>query len=170
LGGARGGRGPAGPAPTATTTTGVESTAPLPAALVTGTPRGVAPLTVLDSPLGTVVLTRVRFGTHAPLTFAPDTGSSQSVVDTGTAANLSLSPVNVDARQETVCSTITISEVSSGPWSVGGVALVPQALGTLSLGPVSSAGFSGLLGSDAMRRFGSVVFDYAGGRLILGAG
>jgi predicted aspartyl protease len=102
--------------------------------------------------------------------FAPDTGSSQSAIDTRSAQRLGLARVPVDARQETVCSTITVSEVSSGRWSAGGVALAPQALGTVAIGPLSSVGLSGLLGSDAMRRFGSVVFDYAGGRLVLGAG
>ncbi len=43
-----------------------------------------------------------------------------------------------------------------------------QALGTANL--ITSGPAAGLLGADEMNRYGSVVFDYRGGRLILGAG
>ena len=124
----------------------------------------------VESALGEVVITvPLRVGGHSE-TFAPDTGSSQTVIDSGTAMALHLRATNVAARQTTVCSYVTIPLVSSGPWSVAGQPLRRQLIGSINLGAVQLAGFSGLLGSDAMSQFGSVVFDYSGGLMVFGAG
>jgi hypothetical protein len=41
-------------------------------------------------------------------------------------------------------------------------------MGTADL--ISSGPAAGLLGADVMNRYGSVIFDYRAGRLLLGAG
>ena len=64
-----------------------------------------------------------------------------------------------------MCSSITTPLVHSGPWSIPGVSLYQQLIGTAPFGPIGQAG---LLGSDQLIRYGWVVFDYRGGRLILG--
>ncbi|HVA06513.1 MAG TPA: hypothetical protein VNG12_07240, partial [Acidimicrobiales bacterium] len=71
-------------------------------------------------------------------------------------------------RQTTVCSIVTVPLVHSGSWSLPGVALRPQLIGSVDLGPISSNGTVGLIGSDVLKQFGWVILDYSGGRLILG--
>ena len=49
-----------------------------------------------------------------------------------------------------------------------GQSLFPQLVGDTSFGTIGLAGTQGLLGSDQLKRYGWVVLDYAGGRLVLG--
>jgi hypothetical protein len=97
-----------------------------------------------------------------------DTGSSQSVVANAAAKSAHLSGTDLAQRQATVCSTITVPLVHSGPWSIPGVTLHRQLIGATNFGPISSGGTQGLLGSDQLKRYGWVIFDYAGGRMVLG--
>ena len=57
---------------------------------------------------------------------------------------------------------ITVPLVHSGSWSVPGLALHPQLIGSTNFGTISLSGTQGLLGSDQLRRYGWVVLDYAG--------
>jgi hypothetical protein len=41
-------------------------------------------------------------------------------------------------------------------------------VGDTSFGTIGLGGTQGLLGSDQLKRYGWVVFDYTGGRLVLG--
>jgi hypothetical protein len=59
--------------------------------------------------------------------------------------------------------------VRTGPWSLPGVALHNQLIGETTFGPVSLGGTEGLFGSDQLKRYGWVVLDYTGGRLVLGS-
>ena len=79
-----------------------------------------------------------------------------------------LAPSDLAQRQTTVCSTITVPLVHSGSWSLPGVVLHSQLLGSVNFGPIGAGGTAGLLGSDQLQRFGWVIFDYRGGRLVLG--
>jgi hypothetical protein len=144
--------GPSGPAPTA----------------LTGGQGTTVPVTV--SPLtGDISLSvAVRFAGGARRSFIVDTGSSQSVVSSSVAKSESLRSTELAQRQATVCSTITVPLVHSGVWSVPGVVLAPQLLGDTGFGAIGAGGIDGLLGSDQLRRFGWVVLDYSGGRLVLG--
>lgn len=142
---------------------------PTPQSLLSGTTTGSVPAKVITGPGLAEVLTDVRVGGHRPMLWAVDTGSSQSVVARSAQRTLGLRPTNVWERQTTVCSTITVHLYRSGPWAVGAVPLVRGPIATVDLGPVGSAGFIGLLGSDQLAHFSWVVFDYAGGRLVLGA-
>ena len=97
-----------------------------------------------------------------------DTGSSQSVVSSLVARGLPLQRTDLAQRQSTVCSVITVPLVHSGPWSVPGLALHPQLIGSTDFGAITESGTQGLLGSDQLRRYGWVVLDYAGGQMVLG--
>ena len=143
------------------------ATTPLPAALVKGTPQIVAPMHVDDSRQGVGILIRVKLA-KAGGDFTPDTGASVSAIDGGVAAKNGLARLSSTSQQSTVCTTLNAHEVKSGPWSLAGKPLTPQTLVTVKL--LLLTGNSGLLGADQMSRFGSVVFDYRGGRLVLGAG
>jgi hypothetical protein len=160
--------GPERPGPARKITISGPSAAPVPAVLLRGKPAVVAPMTVTSEPGSTGITVQVRLGTHAPLNFTPDTGASQSAVDPGVARQAGLASANARVRQGTVCTVATFPEVRTGSWSVAGHPLPPQVVGVTGL--VSTTGVAGLLGADQMSRFGSVIFDYAGGRLVLGAG
>jgi hypothetical protein len=160
--------GPERPAPARTITIPGPSAAPVPAVLLRGRPAAVVPMTVISGPGFTGITVPVRLGTQAPASFTPDTGASQSVVDPATASQASLASAHARGRQGTVCTVVTVPEVRTGPWSVAGHPLTPQVAGVIGL--KSTTGVAGLLGADQMSRFGSVIFDYAGGRLVLGAG
>jgi hypothetical protein len=160
--------GPERPGPPRKITISGPSATPVPAVLLRGKPAVVAPMTVTSEPGSTGITVQVRLGTHAPLNFTPDTGASQSAVDPGVARQAGLASANARVRQGTVCTVATFPEVRTGSWSVAGHPLPPQVVGVTGL--VSTTGVAGLLGADQMSRFGSVIFDYAGGRLVLGAG
>jgi hypothetical protein len=161
--------GPEGPAPQTERSVQGPTDTPTPNSLLAGTTLGEIPAKVSSGPGVSEVVTDVRVGAHQPMPWAVDTGSSQSVVADPLQRTLGLRPTNTWERQTTVCSTITVRLYGSGPWAVGTVPLQRGPIATVNLGPVRSAGFVGLLGSDQLAHFGWVVFDYAGGRLVLGA-
>jgi predicted aspartyl protease len=144
-------------------------------------PQGAVPTTLLEGETGTKVpLTvtpvtgdvslsvAVGFVRGPRREFVVDTGSSQSVVSSEVAHGLPLQTTNLAQRQSTVCSVITVPLVRSGPWTVPGLALHPQLIGSTNFGTISESGTQGLLGSDQLRRYGWVVLDYAGGQMVLG--
>jgi hypothetical protein len=146
--------GPTGPAPSAVLTQGE-----------TGT---TVPITVMLVLGGTSLDVPVRFGPGPARTFVIDTGSSQSVVASAVARTEHLTHSDLAQRQVTVCSTIVVPLVHSGPWSLPGVTLHQQLVGETGFGPISDGGVEGLLGSDQLIHYGWVIFDYRGGRLVLG--
>jgi hypothetical protein len=110
----------------------------------------------------------VRFGGGPRRSFVVDTGSSQSVVSSSVASAESLRHTDLAQRQATVCSVITVPLVHSGPWSVPGQPLYPQLVGNTAFGPIALGGTQGLVGSDQLKKYGWVVLDYSGGRMVLG--
>ena len=149
------------------TTSYTGPTGPAPLSLTQGQGTSV-PLTVtpLTGDISLNVMVRLAGGPRR--SFVVDTGSSQSVVSSAVARQQSLAGTDLAQRQATVCSVITVPLVHSGPWSVPGVVLHPQLIGSTDFGAVSLGGTEGLLGSDQLRRYGWVVLDYTGGQLVLG--
>jgi hypothetical protein len=148
-----------------------EFTGPLgtvPPLLTQGEQGTTVPLTVTPAPGDVSLSVAVRFDGGRRREFVVDTGSSQSVVSSGVARAQSLVGSNLAQRQSTVCSVITVPLVHSGPWSVPGLRLHPQLIGSTNFGAISLSGTLGLLGSDQLRRYGWVVLDYAGGQMVLG--
>jgi gag-polyprotein putative aspartyl protease len=109
----------------------------------------------------------VHFASGPGRDFVVDTGSSQSVVSNVVARALPLRGTDLAQRQSTVCSVITVPLVHSGSWSVPGLSLSPQLIGSTDFG-ISLSGTQGLLGSDQLRRHGWVILDYADGQMVLG--
>jgi Aspartyl protease len=140
---------------------------PAPAALTLGQGTTV-PLTVSPQAGDVSLSVAVRFSGGTRRRFVVDTGSSQSVVSTSVARNASLQGTELAQRQATVCSVITVPLVHSGSWSIPDVVLHPQLLGSTNFGAIASGDLDGLLGSDQLLRYGWVVLDYTGGRLVLG--
>ncbi len=126
------------------------------------------PLTVTPVPGEVSLSVAVRFAGGTRRSFVVDTGSSQSLVATSVARAAGLAGTDLAQRQATVCSVITVPLVHSGPWSLPGQPLDPQLVGATDFGSISLGGIDGLLASDQLKRFGWVVLDYRGGRLVLG--
>jgi hypothetical protein len=139
-----------------------------PAPVLTQGGGTTVPATVSPLPGDVSLSVRVRFGGGPRRNFVVDTGSSQSVVSTLVARAEALPHTDLAQRQATVCSVITVPLVHSGPWSVPGQPLYPQLVASTSFGAIALDGTQGLLGSDQLKRYGWVVFDYSGGRLVLG--
>jgi len=140
---------------------------PPPVALTQGQGTTV-PLTVASVPGQVSLSVVVRFAGGRRRNFVVDTGSSQSVVATSVARAAGLTGTDLAQRQATVCSVITVPLARTGAWSVPGQPLVRQLIGETDFGSIALGGIDGLLGSDQLEHFGWVVFDYAGGRLVLG--
>jgi predicted aspartyl protease len=158
--------GPEGaPLPTSGTYTG--PVGPPPDPVLTQGGGTTVPLTVQPLPGDISLNVAVRFAGGPRRRFVVDTGSSQSVVASTAARAASLKSTDLAQRQATVCSVITVPLVHSGPWSVPGQPLHPQLVGETDLG-VSLGGTQGLLGSDQLRRYGWVVLDFTGARMVLG--
>ncbi len=141
---------------------------PPPSALLTQGGGTAVPVTVSPVPGDVSLSVPVRFAGGPRRSFVVDTGSSQSVVSSPVARAESLPRTDLAQRQATVCSVITVPLVHSGAWSVPGQSLYPQLVGATSFGTISLTGTQGLLGSDQLKRYGWVVLDYSGGRLVLG--
>jgi hypothetical protein len=157
--------GPEG-SPLASTAPTTGPTDPPPTALTGGVGTTV-PLTV-DPGRGDVSLSvSVHLGGGPPQPFVVDTGTSQTVVSTALARTRALARTDLAQRQATVCSVITVPLVHSGPWSLPGLALPPQLVGSTVFGTLGS-GVQGLLGSDVLKRFGWVVLDYRGAQMVVG--
>jgi hypothetical protein len=143
-------------------------TGPAPSAVLTQGGGTTVPVTVSPFPGDVSLNVRVRFAGGPRRSFVVDTGSSQSVVSTALARAQSLPRTSLAQRQATVCSVITVPLVHSGRWSVPGQPLYPQLVGNTWFGSIALGGTQGLLGSDQLKRYGWIVLDYAGGRLVLG--
>jgi hypothetical protein len=141
----------------------------VPAALTQGEHGTTVPLTVIPAPGNVSLDVAVRFDGGREHDFVVDTGSSQSVVSAGVARAQSLADTDLAQRQATVCSVITVPLVHTGPWSVPGLHLHPQLIGSTNFGTISESGTLGLLGSDQLRRYGWAILDYAGGQMVLGS-
>jgi hypothetical protein len=161
--------GPEGPALTGNPADVHGPRGPAPSALLTQGQSGITvPLTVVLMPGDVSLEVRLRFGQGPAHTFVVDTGSSQTVVATAVATRAHLAPTDLAQRQLTVCSTITVPLVHSGHWLIPGQTLHPQLVGETNFGVITADGTAGLLGSDQLQRFGWVILDYNGGRLVLG--
>ncbi len=107
-----------------------------------------------------IAVTPVQFSSPVIFTFVVDTGSSGSAISTEAASSLKLPRGR--KRQEitgATCQT-SVALVRSGKWSMSGTPLLSE---TLTSAKLPSSGIYGLIGSNQLSRFGSIVIDYAGG-------
>jgi predicted aspartyl protease len=141
---------------------------PLPKGLLRATPRITAPMEVEAAGGSVKPFAEVTVGQTKPQRWLVDTGADTSAVDPGLRKAAKLRPTGEARRSPTFCSTVDLVEYESGSWSLAGEPLKPQRVGEIPL--VDSVGVAGLLGAYPLVKYGSVVFDFAGGRLLLGAG
>jgi hypothetical protein len=130
--------------------------------------RAEAALTVVAHQGAVGVYAPIRFDRSATQLFIVDTGAEISMVSSGLAHSRHL----VAARQSVSLPAafgcpVTLTEVQSGRWTLGSAPLDPQAVALL---PTSGLKADGLLGSDVLSRYGAVVIDYRGARILLESG
>lgn len=141
---------------------------PLPKGLLRATPRITAPMAVEANGGSVKPFAEVTVGRTKPQKWLVDTGADTSAVDPGLVKAAKLRPTGEARRSPTFCSTVDLVEYESGSWSLAGQPLKPQRFGEIPL--VDSVGVPGLLGAYPLVKYGSVVFDFSGGQLLLGAG
>ena len=126
------------------------------------------PVQVVHTSTATLVLVPVCLSGHGPYPFVLDTGATQSLVSRTVADQLQLVSTGTTTSATGVGCTVTAGHVQVPSWSVGEVALRPQALTSLPLpGAPDGPGIAGLLGSDVWSRFGRFQLDYRAGQLLL---
>ena len=138
-------------------------------ALVHSGPTAAVGLTVLEGSGGTLVVAPVSLGASSE-SFVVGTGYPRSSVPSGTATGASLKGASGTSAAAGVGCSGSQRMVASGPWAIGSRTLEPQAL---ALGPLPGAlrtGLQGVVGSDVLGGYGSVVLDYRSASLQLGAG
>jgi hypothetical protein len=143
--------------------------APVPPGLLGLGAHTVIPVDVTTSASGTSVLTPVRFGTRGPFPFDVATGATASAVTAILAAHLGLQKTGQSEQVTSFGCLHSAPVVRSGPWAIGSVALQPRPM-PAAVAAYSPAVAAGLVGSDALSAYGSIVLDYRSGSLLLGAG
>lgn len=130
--------------------------------------RSVAMAVSRDGGGQRIGLVEVTIGGRS-LTFAVDTGASNSEIDRRIARELKLRTTGRPTRVTSGRGVVRFTPVQVRDWRVGDVPLKPSRIASaLVPNAQSGAGVVGRLGADVLGGFGSVKLDYEGGRLILG--
>jgi len=128
----------------------------------------VVPLQILRQGPSTIVLVPVYIQGRGPYRFLLDTGASVSVVDDALADQLALEPTGTRSAVQGAMTRGVAQMVRVNHWRLGeSLELGSDELAVLDVGeqPVR---LDGLLGSDQLRGFGTVVIDYTNRQLRLG--
>jgi Aspartyl protease len=126
---------------------------------VTATPP--VPLTLVRANGGTTPIVPVCIGGAGPYPFVLDTGAAASFVDSQLAKSLNLASAPSRSVALGIGCVTTTNQVAVGSWSLGGIPLAGQPLGTASVPGFGGSGSpAGVLGSDVLGRFGAIRIDY----------
>lgn len=155
-----------GPPPGPGTDVHGQTSAALPAGIGVSAPSNTVPLLVLKVEAETLALVPMRLRDQGPFNFILDTGSSVSSVDPQLVSSVGLPATGKQHKVSGIGCREDAKEVQSGSWSAGTVSLRPQPLQSVSV-PGASGVISGLLGSDVLHRFGTVVIAYSAGTLVV---
>jgi len=137
--------------------------------LVVGTPRAVIPLTVVESPTGTLASASATFGNHGALDLVVDSGEPDSAVGTNVARSMHLAPAGSVGPSGGVGCPPTVPQYRSGGWAVGSLPLASTALNAVGYATVAGQATAGTIGADVLAGDGSFVLDYRSAQLILGS-
>jgi len=119
----------------------------------------------------TLALVPVFIEGKGPFAFALDTGASRTVVDRRVAEELGLPPAGGAAEVKGVGGRAVAVPVRVGGWRVGGIELPAGTIDALDLAADGRQdGLRGLLGSDILSRFQTVLVDYKRERLVFNPG
>ena len=128
-----------------------------------------AHLAVVRSRSEVEAYTYVCINGSGPWPFVVDTGASSSAIAAPLAKRLGLVTSGAPSEYTGVGCTLRSMGVRVRSWSMGGVALAPQALQSQSLIGLGGRGEAqGLIGADVLSRFGVVELNYSNSTLSLG--
>ncbi len=137
----------------------------VPAPLLKRKPEVTVPMRV-QLGQGVTQTVKVKVGSTKPQPWLIDTGSTASEIEPGLVRRAGLRSVGTHLVR-TYCSVIKVPEFRATALSIGAEKLVPQVLASHH---GASFGDAGTLGAYSLWQFGSVVFDWPGGKLLLGVG
>jgi hypothetical protein len=110
---------------------------------------------------GEVVLVKACIDGVGPFPFVIDSGSSFSVIDTQLARRFHLHQVGAPQEAAGIACSATVVPEQLSSWSIGGLALGPQAVFSASVPDLEpNQPLAGVIGSDVLSRFGSIRIDY----------
>lgn len=138
--------------------------------VVNGCDNGIsAPVKVQrDASGSTIVVASVLIDGHGPFSLAVDTGASVSILDRSVAQAAGLPQVGSPEPVAGVGGSQSAIPVQVNSWSIGKIALPAMRIAMLSLPDAQKTnGIAGLLGSDALSRFGVVQIDYSNSTLVV---
>jgi hypothetical protein len=146
--------------------TGSSKSASIPNGLVKGRTRLTVPMAVRS---GSGVSQRVEMsvGSARAEPWLIDTGASYTFVDPGLVKSDRWKATGTAQKGNTYCSIITVPEYTATSLTLGGNKLATQTIASFG---GNAPGSGGTVGAFTLWQYGSVVFDWAGGRLLLGAG
>jgi predicted aspartyl protease len=144
-----------------------QSPAPVPGALLKRKPKLTVPMRVDAGILGVTQTVKVGVGSTKPRPWLIDTGSSASVIDPDIVKRAQLKATGTAQQTVTYCSVATVPEYRATTLTVPSGKLMPQTVGSFK-GSVGRG--DGILGAYSLWQYGSVVFDWPGGKLLLGVG
>jgi hypothetical protein len=146
-----------------------QKSAGLPKGLLDGKPELVEPMNVERGPGGSIAQSvEVKVGSLPAQPWLVDTGSSTTVVSPAAVKKAGLKPTGKVERAGTACKVINVHEYEAPSLALASGKLQPQTIVSFN-GLLSQFG-GGILGSSSLAKFGSVIFDWAGRKLLLGAG
>lgn len=109
----------------------------------------------------TLVVIEVLIHGKGPYPMALDTGASLTLIDRGLADKLGLAVAGSSEQITGVGGVQRVTPVKVSQWSVGQAQLPAMTITSAPLSQLkNSAGVDGLLGSDALNRYGAVTIDY----------
>jgi predicted aspartyl protease len=146
--------------------TGSSKSASIPSGLVKSKPKLTVPMVVSS---GSGVSQKVEMGIESGRAepWLIDTGSSYTFVDPRLVERAGWRATGTAQKGNTYCSTITVPEYTATSLTLGGNRLESQTIASFG---GNAPGSGGTVGAFTLWQYGSVVFDWAGGRLLLGAG
>jgi predicted aspartyl protease len=147
--------------------TGSSKSASIPSGLVRGKPKLTVPMAVSSGSGGVSQKVKMGIGSGRAEPWLIDTGSSYTFVDPGLVEKAGWRATGTAQRGNTYCSIITVPEYTATSLTLGGNRLESQTIASFG---GNAPGSGGTVGAFTLWQYGSVVFDWAGGRLLLGAG
>ncbi|HET9967321.1 MAG TPA: aspartyl protease family protein [Streptosporangiaceae bacterium] len=127
----------------------------------TDTAAVTVPIKVARHGNATLELVPVTINGRSPFVFMLDTGSSVSSVSRRLAARLRLRSSGGTTQIRVVVTSPQVPLAAIGAWTLGTAALAPETVAVLPLAKTGGGSVAGLLGSDELRRFGSITADFS---------
>ncbi len=145
---------------------GTSKSAAIPNGLIRGKPRLAVPMDVSSGPGGVSQTVQMSVGSEKAEPWLVDTGASYTFVDPSLVKMAGWRATGTAQKGNTYCSVITVPEYTATSLTLASNNLETQTIASFD---GNAPGSGGTVGAFTLWQYGSVVFDWAGGRLLLGA-